>query len=315
MPSPDKKKRKRSSQTSSVGNGHPPHPPTINEAKMQLDEGERTWLNDHLTRGSICLMLDGEDTPATKVIIDQVARWSDENRAELVMVLGDSEDEENEDGRIELTIKEIMRGAEAAWSKGYYQVDRYLKLEQTSKGTKVKVLWNTGEVTSEPLSNLKEDDPVGLAQWAIENGFQRLKQFAWARKYSSTTEDQSIQKRQYCGYYSKNGKYTMKFETENSNIKHSILLSDAKEDDRVNLAKWAMSEGLQNHSRFLWIKSVLRDEQEDESHLEKAGNPPKKSNGTKTKNFDSKENRRSSRNTISSSDSLSSSNVVEELGK
>ena len=47
----------------------------------------------------------------------------------------------------------------------------------------LQVKWNTGEITWEPLANLKEDDPVTVARCAHENGLTDTDGWKWTSEY------------------------------------------------------------------------------------------------------------------------------------
>lgn len=48
----------------------------------------------------------------------------------------------------------------------------------------VQVLWDTGEKTWEPLSQVRRDDPLTVAQYAAENRLQGLDGWKWSRSYT-----------------------------------------------------------------------------------------------------------------------------------
>jgi hypothetical protein len=48
---------------------------------------------------------------------------------------------------------------------------------------KVKVLWDTGEETWEPLDTMKKDDPVTIAQYVQEKGLKDKPFWKWANRY------------------------------------------------------------------------------------------------------------------------------------
>ena len=49
--------------------------------------------------------------------------------------------------------------------------------------TFIKILWDTGEETWELLSEIKESDPITVAQYALENNLMDKPQWKWANKY------------------------------------------------------------------------------------------------------------------------------------
>jgi hypothetical protein len=60
------------------------------------------------------------------------------------------------------------------------------KLDKQGDGKqvmKIKVLWDTGEETWEPLSVLKKDYPVTIAQYVQEKGLKDRPYWKWANRY------------------------------------------------------------------------------------------------------------------------------------
>jgi hypothetical protein len=46
-----------------------------------------------------------------------------------------------------------------------------------------RIKWNTGEITSEPEKNLKEDDPTTFGEYLCSSGLSELERFSWASQY------------------------------------------------------------------------------------------------------------------------------------
>ena len=63
--------------------------------------------------------------------------------------------------------------------------DKYIKngsnhvLHHTTKGWCLQVLWKNGTLSWEPLKNLKESNPVQVADYAIANNISEHAAFAW----------------------------------------------------------------------------------------------------------------------------------------
>ena len=58
----------------------------------------------------------------------------------------------------------------------------------TSSGEKeLQVLWDTGEITWEPLSMLRKDYPVSLVEYVYQHNLQNKTGWQWAKKYAKCT--------------------------------------------------------------------------------------------------------------------------------
>ena len=80
----------------------------------------------------------------------------------------------------EMCIRDRSREDEGA---GLYTFKKILNHRTTSNGkVEVEVLWDTDEVTWEPLTHVRKDDPITVAKYAMDNKLQEQKGWQWAKR-------------------------------------------------------------------------------------------------------------------------------------
>ena len=255
--------------------------PTLKTMKSRLSKVDRHHLERILKRGSTCLMFEDE-TPITVTLKDvKVERKEGLDKAEIYVAIYDV------DTGIfiaDISSYELLKGAKAAENAGYYEVDCYLGfLNIDKKDCSVNVRWTTGEETFEPLNQVKQDDPVGLADFAKKQGVENNPNFKWVAEVlkearpkneeealRSSKQSEIISKeinniktyntfRQLLFGEPKKRQYVIDVEWNDGN-KTTESLSFMKKLDPVGLANWAKENGFLAHSRFSWaVKYLLKD--------------------------------------------------------
>ena len=220
---------------------------SIETAKKRLAKTDRRELEKFLRNKRTCLCFDGT---GTTVALRNV-RVDDKDGVLYIAVV----DVDSRDTEWEFTATELIEAINEADAKQYYVIERYLEYTHDKKTGShlVRVRWSTGEDTLEPLDQLKEDDPVGLANWARSVGLNGTREFRWVAKILDDAGEDS----EYIGLEFSGDRCLIKVKTSSDGNTSLEPLSRIKRQDQVGLARWARKAGLEAEPHFSWITKVL----------------------------------------------------------
>jgi hypothetical protein len=106
----------------------------------------------------------------------------------------------DEEGRHFVLLKEISdhrKNAQAvSIDDGFVTVNGQRRPKRTTKGWELLVEWKDGAVTWVPLKDIKESNPVEVAEYAIANKIDNKPAFAWWVKTVTKKRDRIIAKLQ-----------------------------------------------------------------------------------------------------------------------
>ena len=65
----------------------------------------------------------------------------------------------------------------------YWGFEKILRHRITKQGKELLILWDTGESTWEPLSAMRQQDPITVVEYVYEHNLQDKLGWRWAKKY------------------------------------------------------------------------------------------------------------------------------------
>jgi len=239
------------SKTSRKGDPLSDEKMNVSKAKRRLSKNDRITLERLLKQGSCCLMIDS--VPTTVKLVN--FRFNEDDSKLYVTAL----DIDDGNDTWELDAKALIQAATEAEELGFYEVECYIGKERAKNGSyMIRVRWTTGEETLEPLKQVKEDDPVGLAFWAKKQGLEKHKSFHWITKVLEKANSKKVYVKIFRSATSEDG-YFVKVK-DSIGQESFVPLSEAKETDPIGLALFARKEGLEKQPSFRWVTELLTKE-------------------------------------------------------
>mmetsp|Transcript_6849 Transcript_6849/g.10070 ORF Transcript_6849/g.10070 Transcript_6849/m.10070 type:complete len:619 (-) Transcript_6849:186-2042(-) len=239
------------SKTSGKSNLFSDEKTNVSKAKRRLSKNDRITLERLLKQGSCCLMIDS--VPTTVKL--ENFRFNEDDSKLYVTAL----DIDDGNDTWELDVKALIQAATEAEELGFYEVECYIGKERAKNGSyMIRVRWTTGEETLEPLKQVKEDDPVGLAFWAKKQGLEKHKSFHWITKVLEKANSKKVYVKIFRSATSGGG-YLVKVK-DSIGQESFVPLSEAKETDPIGLALFARKEGLEKQPSFRWVTDILTNE-------------------------------------------------------
>ena len=229
--------------------------PSLAQMKTRLNKADRVHLERILKRGSTCLMFD-DQVPVTVILKDPKVEKRD-GMVDIYVTIAAFDTGLHIDN---ISSFELLKAANLAEQAGYYEVDCYLSLNNVdAKNCSVNVRWTTGEETREPLTQVKEDDPVGLADFAKKKGLVDHPKFKWVKQILDKAKDKNKKDNigEYLSFKESSDKPEILVKLESGNELY-MSLDKLKEDDPTGLAEWAQRSKLLHLSQFVWAKDLLK---------------------------------------------------------
>ena len=234
-----------------TGNGDLITDKKVNNSKAirRLTKEDQRMLERLMKQGTCCLMIDS--VPTTVRLEDLRLKNS------MLYVTALDIDDGNDSW--EMDVKALIHAATEAEELGFYEVECYIGKERAKNGSyMIKVRWTTGEETLEPLKQVKEDDPVGLALWARRTGLEKQKSFHWIKKVLEKANSKKV----YVAISrskSAAGGYIVHFK-DSIGEEYFVPVDEVKETDPMGLALFVRKEGLEKQSSFRWVTNILAKE-------------------------------------------------------